>query len=68
VVIVTTISTDKLDKKLKEEQTFKPYIGILDESSQASWANTYCFLVKEIKKFVLAGDDKQLSPVVISQS
>ena len=48
VVIVTTVSANKLDQKLSENQKFKPYIGILDEASQASWADTYCFLCQGI--------------------
>lgn len=68
VVIVTTVSTVQLSKRLKEYQKFKPYIGILDEASQASWADTYCFLCQGIEKFVLSGDEKQLPPTVISQN
>ena len=30
VVIVTTVSANKLDQKLSDNQKFKPYIGILD--------------------------------------
>lgn len=49
-------------------QKFKPFIGILDEASQASWADTYCYLVKGVQKMVFIGDDKQLTPTVISQN
>ena len=52
VVIVTTTSAIKLDHKLDDNQKFKPFIAILDEASQASWADTYCFLNKNIQKMV----------------
>jgi superfamily I DNA and/or RNA helicase len=45
-----------------------PNIGILDEAAQVSWADAYCFLVRGMSKVVFVGDDKQLSPTVISQN
>jgi superfamily I DNA and/or RNA helicase len=50
------------------DQRFWPNIAILDEASQASWADTYCFLGRRVQKMVFIGDDKQLSPTVISQN
>jgi len=67
-VIITTTSALKFDHKLDEDQKFKPYVGILDEASQASWADTYCFLVRGVQKMIFIGDDKQLAPTVISQN
>lgn len=49
-------------------QKFHPHIGILDEASQSTWADTYCYLTRGIQKFVLIGDDKQLEPTIISQN
>ena len=68
ILIVTTTSALKLDHRLGENQKFKPFIGILDEASQASWADAYCFLNKSVQKMVFIGDDKQLTPTVISQN
>lgn len=68
IVIVTTTSATKLDNKLDESQRFRPLIGVLDEASQASWADSYCFLNKGVQKMVFIGDEKQLAPTVISQN
>ena len=68
IVISTSVSATKLSNKLAEHQKFKPFIGILDEASQATWADTYCFLCHNIQKIVFVGDDKQLAPTVISQN
>lgn len=62
------MSANKFDAKLNASQKFYPTIGILDEASQSTWADTYCFLTKGIQKLVLVGDNKQLSPTVISQN
>ena len=68
VVIITTTSAVKLDYKLEKNQKFKPFIGILDQASQASWADSYSFLNKGVQKMVFIGDDKQLTPTVVSQN
>ncbi len=68
VVIITTTSAVKLDYKLEKDQKFKPFIGILDQASQASWADSYSFLNKGVQKMVFIGDDKQLTPTVVSQN
>ena len=68
VVLITTTSAVKLDYKLEKDQKFKPFIGILDQASQASWADSYSFLNKGVQKMVFIGDDKQLTPTVVSQN
>lgn len=68
VLIATATSSIQFNRKLNQNQKFKPYIGILDEASQASWGYAYCFLTQNIQKMVLIGDDKQLAPTVISQN
>jgi superfamily I DNA and/or RNA helicase len=42
-------------------------VGILDEASQATYGDSYCFLGRSVQKMVFVGDDKQLPPTVISQ-
>lgn len=66
IVIATTTSSTKMDTGLPKSSQFKPYIGILDEAAQASWADACCFLIRNIEKMVFIGDENQLSPTVIS--
>jgi len=60
IIIVTTVSAAKI-------QGISPDVAIIDEASQAAWADTYCYFKYPIKRMVLVGDDKQLDPTVISQ-
>ena len=68
VVICTTVSASKINAKLDHHQKFYPSVGILDEASQSTWADTFCFLTRGIQKMVLVGDEKQLAPTIISNN
>ncbi len=64
VIISTTVNSSKLSRYTE----FKPDVGIIDEAAQASWTDTYGFLVFGVTRMVFLGDDKQLRPTVIGDS
>lgn len=48
LMVSTTISAALIDKKLNFGDSFDPYVGILDEAAQTSWADSLCFLTQGI--------------------
>ncbi|CAM5999876.1 unnamed protein product [Sphagnum balticum] len=68
IVVATTVSAAYINAKIKSNDYFLPDVAILDEASQASWADTFCFLKHEVSRMVLVGDENQLDPTVISQN
>jgi superfamily I DNA and/or RNA helicase len=68
IMLSTTVSTVKINEHQLKDNYFLPDIGILDEAAQAFWYDPICFLNMGVKKLVLVGDERQLTPTVISQN
>lgn len=75
ILITTTVLSykihekvgNKLGSKTERYRSYRPNVTILDEASQATWADTLCFLSFNPDRMVLVGDEQQLDPTVISQ-
>lgn len=56
IIISTTVTAASINDRLHPENHFQPSVAILDEASQASWADTYCYLKFNVRKLIQVGD------------
>ncbi len=66
IILATSVAAGKINMSHNQKVKFYPDITIIDEISQAQWADIMCFMILRSPRLVLCGDYMQLPPTVIS--